>query len=541
MTAEKFLTYRGEIRALAPLGATLAFVTADLDTGFGGLYRLDADTLALDFDPLPAGGVALAADGGSLWIAGGDGQVHGAPADGPPKARGPRLEGPASALAALADGRLAASVGARVLILAGKDGKVLQALDLPEPGTCLAVDPTGRWLAAGTSKGAVAVFDAEGKAEFAPGASAKLHEGAVAALLFEADDLRFFSAGADLKLLSTHARGRLEPEDKGRANNHADLVRALIWGPGERLYSGGIDGSIKSWPRAGGVKPSTIQGGVGRVVALAVVAVHGRPRLVAARDDNTLRFFPLDEAGKIGDPTLRVGDAYAQAAHELDQAEAPRREAALRALAGLGDDRALKRVAQQVDSDPDHALRLQAAEILGASGRPRASTLLEPGLGHRDEAVRVAAFLGLRRHSGPTSLRPIDLALKAEQADVGKLAVEALAPLAKGDDLALARLTSALDSRTAEVRLAAFVALESAYDAESPEANLIALGSKQADVRRGALLRLDRRKLLADPTVQSALRRSFDDPDPLLRQVAFLLALQARPRLLEALRSRDPE
>ena len=160
----------------------------------------------------------------------------------------------------------------------------------------------------------MAVFDDEGKPGFLLSASEKLHEGAVSALLFEPDELRFFSAGADQKLLSTHARGRLEPEDKGRGNNHTDLVTALIWGPGDRLYSGGKDGAIKSWPRVGAVKPATIKDGVGRVVALALVHVHDRPRLVAACDDNTFRIFPIDAAGKLGELSHRVEDTYALAA-----------------------------------------------------------------------------------------------------------------------------------------------------------------------------------------------------------------------------------
>ncbi|WP_435011632.1 HEAT repeat domain-containing protein [Tundrisphaera lichenicola] len=542
MSSEKYLTYRGEIKAIVGVGGTLAFVTTHPEDQPGGLDRLDLDTLTLTTEPLSTGGSAIIADGTTLWMVGGDGPLAEAPASGgPPKFRGARLSGSVLALAPIEGGRLAALVGSQVLIVSREDGKVLQGLDLPEPGTCLASDPTARWLAAGTSKGTVSIFDSERKEEFLLSTSGQIHEGAVSSILFEPDDLRFFSSGADLKLLSTHARGRLEPEDKGRGNNHADLITSMIWGPGERLYTGSRDGSIKSWPRAGAVKPATIKDGVGKVVALALATVHDRPRLVAACDDNTLRVFPVDSAGKIGDLSHRIFDAYALAKQELAQDDTARREAALRTLDGFGDARSLELIAEQVGSDADPALRLMAAEILGTSSHPRASTLLEGFFPHPDEAVRVASFRGLRRHLGEVDFRPIDLALKAGRADIGRLAVEALKSRAKQDDQALTRLTRALDLEPTEVRQAALLALESAYAPNSPEPNLIGLGSKHVDVRREALLRLYRRGLLGDPAVASSLRRSLDDADPGLRQSAFLLALHTRDRLLQALRSRDPE
>ena len=427
------------------------------------------------------------------------------------------------------------------MILAAKNGKPIQTLDLPEPGTSLAADPTGRWLAVGTAKGTVLVFDAEDKPEFVLSDSEHLHEGAVTSILFEPDELRFLSAGADQKLFSTHARGKLEPEDKGRGNNHTDLVTAMLWGPGDRLYSGSCDAAIKSWPRVGAIKPATTKDGVGRVVALAMVQVHERPRLVAACDDQTIRIFPVDAAGKIGDLSNRVHDAYARAKHELSQDDPTRREEALKALAGYADTRALDLIAEQVEVDADHALRRLAADLLGNSGHPRAATLLEKLLGNRDEAVRVSAFHGLRKHLGESDLKPIDLALKADKPDIGRLAVEALETLAAKDDQALARLSDALNSRVPEVRLAAVVSLESVFDPRSPESNLGALTSKHADVRKSALLRLYRRGLLDEPAVQASLRRQAEDADPDVRRTAFLLALHTRERLLQVLRSRDPD
>jgi ParB family chromosome partitioning protein len=119
--------------------------------------------------------------------------------------------------------------------------------------------------------------------------------------------------------------------------------------------------------------------------------------------------------------------------------------------------------------------------------------------------------------------------------------VQALEALAKKDDQAMARLTGALQSNVSEVRQAALASLENVHGKDSPEASLTALGTSHADLRRLALLRLFQRHLLHDPRAQAALRWRGDDPDPEVRRVAFLLSLHTREKLLQALRSRDPE
>lgn len=540
---DKSLTYRGDLKAAAGSGSTVLFVTAHAEGQPTALYRLDAAKLALAQDPLPAGGVDLVADGDAVWVAGTDRRIYkGSVGGGKLGPVGPELDDVPAALALVSDGNLAVLAGSRVVVLSGKDGKVRQQLDLPEPGSAIAADPTGNWLVVGTSKGTVAVFDCEDKPQFLMGESAKLHEGAVTALLFEPDELRFLSAGADGKLLSTHARGKLEPEDKGKGNNHADRVATMLWAPaGDRLLTGAKDSSVKSWPRVGNVKPATLKDGVAKVVDLGVVTLYNRSNLVVACEDNTIRFFPLDAAGKFGDLTHRTHGAAAWAKYELSTDEPKRREAALRALAGWADTAAVEALAAQVSADADHALRLLATQLLSASPHPRAAKLLEPGLKHGDEAVRVAALAGLRKHLGETDLRPLDLALAAEKPDVSRLAVQALEKLAAKDDQALARLTAALDARTFEVRTEALRALEAVHGAKSPEADLVALGSKHADVRGLALYRLHQRQWLDDGRVRAALRRSGEDKDAGVRKVAFLVSLFTRPGLAAALRGRDPE
>jgi ParB family chromosome partitioning protein len=543
MSTDKYLTYRGDVKAVALSGGALAFVTVHPEGQPTALYRLDPEKLTLSEAALPSGGQVLLAVGDDLWLGGSDQCVYDVPGGHSPTCRlSARFDAPIVALAPLANDRLAVAAGAKVIVMARGNRDVLQTLELADPVSSLAADPTGQWLAVGTAKGAVSVYECEtDAAQFRPSDSAQLHEAAVTALLFEADELRFLSAGADQKLLSTHARGRLEAEDRGRGANHEQPITAMIAGPNDRFLTGSSDGTVKSWPRAKGARPVTLKDGVGKVVALAVVPVHGKPQVVAACDDNTLRFFQLDDEGKFGDATNRVYGADAWAKNELAQSDPKRREAALRALAGWSDAAALKRIASQMNSDADHELRLLACRQLGESSHPHAAKALEKGLEHKDEAVRLLSFDGLRRHAGPTDLRPLALALKAEKADVGVRAVQELEALAAKDDQAMARLTGALKSNVTEVRRAALESLEKVHGKDSPEASLTALGTQHADLRRLALVRLFQRKLLHDPRAQAALRWRGDDPDPEVRRVAFLLSLHTREKLLKALRERDPE
>ena len=150
------------------------------------------------------------------------------------------------------------------------------------------------------------------------------------ALLFEPDELRFFSAGADQKLLTTHARGKLEPEDKGRGNNHTDLVTALIWGPGDRLYSGSRDGTdqVLAAGRRGQAGHAQGRRRPGRRAGPgpASTSAPGSSRRATTTRSGSSR---STRRARSASCSHRVHDAYALARHELSQDDPARREAAL--------------------------------------------------------------------------------------------------------------------------------------------------------------------------------------------------------------------
>jgi ParB family chromosome partitioning protein len=540
MPLERHFPYRGDITAAVGGGGAVAFVTRHPEGQPTAVYRLDADRMLLAETPLPCGGVALAADPTALYVGGTDRRVY--KVEKAPKSLGEPFADAIAAVLPVSGDRLAVVAGKQLAFLSRNDGSLLQSLELPEVGTCLAADKTGQWLAVGTAKGTVAVFDGQDKPEFEPAESEKLHDGAVTALLFEPEELRFFSAGADHKLLSTFARGRLEPEDKGRGNNHDDLVTAMLCHDPERFLTGGRDAAVKNWPRVGGIKPATLKDNVAKVVALVKVAAS-LPTLVVACEDNSLRLFRFAEDGRIDDDCkIKAFGALDWAAYELGlQFEAKRREAALKKLWDWNDTASLELIAKQVEKDPDPALKVQAAKILGWVKNPRAVALLEPYIGHADGKVRVQVFQGLANQLGAADFKPIDLALKTGHADIGVLAVKALEPLAKADDQALARLTATLDAATWDVRKAALAALETVFEPASPQAGLVALTSTHGDLRALALTRAFERGQLADARVQSAVRRRLEDDDPGVRKVAFLLSLLSRPALAEFLRATDAE
>ena len=134
--------------------------------------------------------------------------------------------------------------------------------------------------------------------------------------------------------------------------------------------------------------------------ALARVDHKGRPHLALLGEDHTIRLFPIDAGGKVGDLALTFHDAYARAESELLQHEPARRKHALAALAGY-------------DDGPRHRgcwrrRRRRTRTTRSRSRRPRcwappatrARKPLEDLLAAPEEQVRLAALAGLRAIEG---------------------------------------------------------------------------------------------------------------------------------------------
>lgn len=540
MTTNQYLSYRGDVRAVANCANSLAFVTVHPEGVPTSLYRLDVAKLSLDEIAMQCGGVSLVATDNDLWIGGDDSRIYHLTSKAKTlKQLKVELPAPATDLAILSGNRIAAICGEQWVIVDAKKGTEAQSFELADKATALASDPTGDWIAIGTSKGNVSVYEQAESGEFQISETEKLHDGAVTSLLFEPEELRFLSAGADQKLLLTHASGKLEPEDRGRGAGHSDHVTAMMHVAGERFISVSRDKSCKTWARAGATRPATFDDVVPVVVDAALIEIHGRPQLVIAGADNTLRFILIDAAGRFGAMTNRVYDAYDRASHLLGTGDVAQRGEALHSLAQYDDDRSIEMVAKQTTGDVDFGLRLRACELLCKSDHPRAAKLLEPLLKHADEKVRLVAFEGLRNRSGKGDLRPLELALKSGQANVGIAAVQSLEPLARKDEQSRQLLIRSFNNDPEEVRRAALLSFENVVAKDSAEPTMLAAKARKPDTRRLGLIRAYQRGLLDDSRIAGTVRRSGEDADADVRRTAFLVALLSREKLAKAIRQRD--
>lgn len=537
--SDKYLKYRGDVTAMVGLDTTLAFTTVHPEGQPTALYRVDLEKGTLAAAALPCGGRALIADDDHLYLAGTDKRLYRAPkAGGDPQPLGDALGAAVIALAPLCDEQLAALVGSQIHILSRADGAVQYSLDLPEAGTAIASDPEGRWLVAGTEKGTLIAFDREDKPRLLAGGSTKAHSGAVSGLCFEPDELRVMSAGADGRMLSTHVRGTLEPEERGGRGGHSGKS-IIALGLEDKAYTGGDDGGVKIWTIGGGNKrPSSLKDTLRPVVALAQVTYKDRPHLAVVSEDNAIRLFIQDATGKLEHRSTTLRDAYAWARRAFKQKEVSARQEALKALAEFNDAKAIELLTSRASEDDDHPLRVLATTLLGESGNRRAIQPLEGLLRANTEKVRRAALDGLRALEGQADLRPLNLALQARQADIGVEAVQALGALSSEDEQALSRLVEALNDQPEQVRFAALEILEGVHG-DDPYGTLIGLQSKRADVRWRALLRCHQRDLLNVQTVRSAIRRALEDGDESVRLMAFDVSLLGRPTLAGALRHLD--
>lgn len=539
-----YLPYRGQITGLVSAGSHAAFISAHNEKQATALYRLDAsaEKITLSAEPLASGATALVSNGKTLWFVSQDGKLYQAPlAKGKPKAitKLDFSDAKVIGLALLADNHLAVLQQKQLNIVDIKSKTITQQLPFNSTSNVLASSSDGLWLSVGYQKGDIQVYQWENN-QLNFSAEAKIHQGAVTALQFEANELRFYSAGSDKKLFNTHAQGELQPLDKGRNSNHAADIKAILLGQ-ERFFTGANDKSIKAWPLAGG-QPVTLKQGLRKITALSHLQHQDRPCLLVAGTDNSLRIVGLSSDDKFTEIKWLIEDGYALAKYLLKNNQAAEREKALSFLADYDDKQALDIIAKHLNSEKDRATREKIVALVSASKHAQSTLILESLLNDKsNEKVRQQALKGLLARAAKDDLRPYEKVLETKFIDTATIALQALAKIAKKEPRAEQLLFQGLQHSQATIRLLTLSLLEGLYGKSSPKASLIALKSSYSDLQRAALIRLYQRNVLNDPEVKQVLLLTQEAQEPQLRHTAFLVSILSQKTLSQALKTREPD
>ncbi|MCP4159147.1 MAG: hypothetical protein GY760_03660 [Deltaproteobacteria bacterium] len=539
MGSEQYLTYRGNIKAITGSGSDLYFTTEHPEFTESNLYHLNVEKKRLNSFELPCAGLAVLLDSKSnIWVAGVDNHIY--LCDGKTtKALGASLISRPVGLTLLSDKRVGVLLQNNILILSEK-GDIFQDLSFPENseiglGTAITSDPSGNFFVIGTTTGYCAVYESEDKDSFELSESEKIHDGSVNALLFEKEELSFYSAGSDQAVKVTHARGRLEPLDRGK-DVHEGRITSILMGK-ERFYTGSFDKTIKAWAKTG--KPATQKDGVGKVVDLAMVTIEKHDHIVSAFTNNSIRVFPIDEAGRLNDHHLTFYDAYKEGERDLKQDKPADRLKALKKISAYDDNTALKIINKHIKSEGDPDVKLKSVNYLAGSKHKKAPDYLYEFLKDNDENLRMATFKGLLKLTGEDNIVTIEKALSAGRADIGVTAVKMLEKLAAKSDQLIVKLFNALQNKIHGVRVQALYSLENIYGKESVDASLKGLQSKFDDIRKLSLIRLYQRKLLDSIEVEAAIHKHCEDESADVRKIAFYLLIMTKTNLTKVLRSKD--
>ena len=560
MSQTKYIDHLGKITNLVSLGNSVAFVTEHQERRPTSVVVLDLEKATTDQIALDCYGTALLVVADKLWVAGSDSQLYVVPMNDqgkPDSSAKPKsvceLPSPATCLVALSGDRIGVGVSNQLFVLNAK-GKFEQTIELGEEAlTALATNPTGQWLAIGFRSGKVSVYTCETEDDEATKKSAKaksdpyqhsatgeLHKNAVTSLLFESEELRFFSAAADGTLLLTHARGELEAEDRGRSAKHDDAIQQLVWANEDRFISCSSDKTCKSWARVGSARPATFEKFKRDTVAMAVVSVHQRPSLVLAAG-STLAVVKLDVNGRFLDVATVYEDGYQAVKAKLASGTPAQAGEALNQLADFDDQKSVGMLEEVAAKHGDHKIRFRAVELILGTEHPRSKVALENLLKHEDGPVRVKAFGGLLQRYETGDLEPIRMAIRLGKEDLGKLSVQLLESLATKDELARNELLYALEFEPPGVRQSALLALESAFAKDSPLADIQGTQASKPDVRKLALIRFLQRDMLGLAQVQAVVRRCLEDEDVDVRYTAFQILVATSKKLSATLRAEDPQ
>lgn len=539
------LQYRGFIQGLFAQQSLAVFATLHSEDQPGALYRIsfEKDVPTLTEAKLACGVTAITRDEKNTYIAGDNGQLYKAEfLKGKPlavKSCQWEQEDKVHSLAVLSDRCIALLHDKRLDIQSLSDENPEYSFQLDDHTTCMACSPDGLWLAVGDKNGQIYVYENfEGTWQLSN--QAKIHKGKVTSIQFEKDELRFYSAGEDKKLFSTHAQGTLEPLDKGRSSNHEGTIQSILLGT-ERFFTAADDKTIKAWPFAGG-QPVTLKEGLKKAKYLSQVEYLGKPHLIVSDNYQSLTLISLTPDDKFSEVRTIIHDGYAWAKNKLSNNQASERDQGIDLLTQYDDKKSLDLLNKHFKIETSKETRLAITKAFTGSKHHFANTLLLEMLADKKHSeVRTSALAALQKRLEKTDLQAYEKALSTDHIDISLAAVQALSSLAKKDHHAKAILVGSLQHNQTDVAKHALDLLEKLFDKKSPKASLLALKSRHTNVARAALIRLYQRKLLGLFDVKRTLLLVQNHEDEQLRQTALLVSILGQTKLVKALKTRDQQ
>lgn len=413
--------------------------------------------------------------------------------------------------------------------------------------TTLSVSSDGEWLVVGDSQGTVTSFhfNAE-KTLLLQSSSETLHQGAVTALAFEPIAQQFFSAGEDKQLLRTHAQGKLQGIDRGKASQHSEMIRAMAVST-HRLYTGSDDKSVKAWQFDKG-QPTTCKDDLVKIRYLTISHYLGQDSVLAVGTDQSLRFIPVDSEGKLGTVAHIIKDGYQRLTDLLGGDEASFKEG-LALLKNQVDNNSLNVVSKVLEKTTDGKRSEQLATWLASTNLAKTAHQLEQLMTkHANDNVRNIAFSALQSRATTTTagspLRYLQLALDSKFEDINRLAIAEYIKVATSEPTLqpqiLPILQHTLNYGLPMVARQALSGLETLLPSDSPKADLLALASSKSDIQQAGLIRLYQRKLLDNFEVKRQLVLLQTSEDMVVRQTAFYVSVLSQPKLAKVLAERDP-
>ncbi|MBU2709569.1 HEAT repeat domain-containing protein [Zooshikella harenae] len=543
MSQTLYLPYRGAIRALLGHGNQLYWVTEHAEGHATGLYCYNLKTQQFRHNSLECGAKHIVIEDDNLWLVDSQHQLWKKRLTEDALTLIPFSPAESIDIDAIAvvQQQLAILQQQYIWLLSTQNGELQQQLTLMEPGAKLAVDKTGKYIAAGSTQGLLTIYAFTEKNGWQLYLQQEVHKQAVTALAFSDADGRLYSCGQDKTFycIDIHTgHDEVALLDRGQSAMHKQAIKQLLIAE-SRLFTAASDKTLKSWPMTKG-QPVTYTGKIPVPVGLAYVQDSQQDWLAIAGEDHSIQLLALTAEQRFGQSQKVIKNAIAEAKFNLSANDIKHRQQGIEQLAKHVDQQSLTLLAGVVDRERDVTLRRLAAKYLTEAQHPSCLSLWTKQLNHSDDDVRLKAFTALQAITQRGDIRLAQKALHTEHENIGFAALTLLMEWVNANEEGQSKsvLMEALNHNNNRIRHYALHSLEQVNN-EKVEIYLHALNTHFSDIRRAALIRCYQQQQLMNAAVNIALRQCLNDQDNNVRHTAFWVMVLSRKALAAFLHQAD--